>query len=130
MHALCPFCERIAKGEFHIADADAVAFPDGFPVSPGHYLIVPRRHEADFFQLTPNEQVALLWMARAVKERLQGELNPAGFNLGVNVGAAGGQTVNHVHLHVIPRYEGDVPEPRGGVRWILPQKAAYWVDHA
>jgi len=96
---------------------------DGCPVSPGHLLITPRRHVADLFDLTPDERSALmeaLWRAR---ERIE---HADGFNIGVNNGSAAGQTVMHVHMHLIPRYLGDVADPRGGVRWVLPDKAAYW----
>ena len=80
----------------------------------------------DFFELTPDEQSAtweLLWRAAG---KLRAELSPAGFNVGVNVGYAAGQTIDHVHVHLIPRYEGDVPDPRGGIRWVLPETAVYW----
>jgi diadenosine tetraphosphate (Ap4A) HIT family hydrolase len=104
----------------------AAAFPDRFPLTPGHTLIVPHRHEADFFALAPEEQQAVWDLVEPVRRALDTEYRPAGFNVGLNIGAAAGQTVPHAHLHVIPRYPGDVPDPRGGIRWIIPAKARYW----
>ena len=104
----------------------AVAIPDAFPVSPGHTLIVSRRHVAGWFELSEAEQAAVLALAGLVRARIAEARAPDGWNLGVNVGAAGGQTVGHVHLHLIPRYAGDRGDPRGGVRWILPDRAPYW----
>jgi diadenosine tetraphosphate (Ap4A) HIT family hydrolase len=104
----------------------AAAFPDAFPVSPGHVLIVPRRHEGDFFALTQREQQAVSRLIPAACAWVQAERSPGGCNLGLNVGSVAGQTVPHVHLHPIPRYSGDVPDPRGGVRSVLPGRAPYW----
>jgi diadenosine tetraphosphate (Ap4A) HIT family hydrolase len=106
----------------------AVAFPDAFPVSPGHTLIVPRRHEADYFALTAAEQTAMWALTGEVRRRIEVEHQPQGYNIGLNVGTAAGQTVPHAHLHVIPRYVGDVPDPRGGIRWVFPAKAVYWTQ--
>lgn len=122
----CPFCRRIADGPVEERTELACAFPDGYPVSPGHTLVVSRRHEADFTRLTPAERQAIWLLSDAVCDRLRRDLAPDGFNLGVNVGAAAGQTVAHAHLHVIPRYAGDADDPRGGVRWVLPAGAKYW----
>jgi diadenosine tetraphosphate (Ap4A) HIT family hydrolase len=105
----------------------AAVFEDGFPISPGHTLVVPRRHEEDF-KLTAEEQSDLWSLVAVVRERLQGSLHPDGFNVGSNDGRAAGQTVSHAHVHVIPRFDGDLPDPRGGVRWVLPGKAKYWTD--
>jgi diadenosine tetraphosphate (Ap4A) HIT family hydrolase len=104
----------------------AVAFFDGFPLSPGHALIIPRRHEPDFLALSEVEQAGVWALVTPVRRAIEKRLRPDGYNLGVNVGDAAGQTIAHAHLHVIPRYAGDVPDPRGGIRWILPQKARYW----
>jgi diadenosine tetraphosphate (Ap4A) HIT family hydrolase len=126
MEADCPLCERIGAGTF-ICDAGmAVAILDGYPVSPGHALILPRRHVADLFALTDQEQLALWSLLPPVKRLLDDRYHPAAYNIGVNVGQAAGQTVAHVHVHVIPRYDGDVADPRGGVRWVLPERADYW----
>jgi diadenosine tetraphosphate (Ap4A) HIT family hydrolase len=121
----CPFCDRLASQDFTFENDLAAAFPDGFPVSRGHHLVIPKRHEADFFQLTLDEQTAMLVLANDVQAKLAETEAPDGFNLGVNVRAAAGQTVFHAHLHVIPRYAGDVAEPRGGVRGVIPGKQGY-----
>lgn len=121
-----PFCARIAAGEILLGNALAAAFPDAFPLTPGHTLVVPRRHEPDFLALTGVEQQAVWALAVEVAARLRRERAPDGYTLGVNVGAAGGQTVDHAHLHVIPRYRGDVDDPRGGVRWVVPARARSW----
>ena len=123
---LCPFCKRIDGGEVVLDMPLAVAFPDAYPISPGHTLIVPRRHEPDFFQLTPDEQDQMLALTSQVRTRLASELDFEGVNIGVNNGETAGQTVDHAHLHFIPRYSGDVDEPAGGVRWLFPDKARYW----
>lgn len=122
----CPFCERIARGDAVLESELAAAIPDAFPVSPGHTLVVPRRHEPDFFSLTHEEQGALLELARRVCDALLKQDEPDGFNIGLNAGSAAGQTVGHTHVHVIPRFHGDTADPRGGVRWVLPDRAAYW----
>ncbi len=112
--------------EFVAANTHAVAIWDAFPVSPGHALIVSRRHLANLFDLTADEQAAIWKLLPEVKLVIDERHAPAGFNVGVNVGTAAGQTVAHVHVHVIPRFEGDVPDPRGGVRRVVPAKADYW----
>lgn len=121
----CPFCalshERIVLSNRH-----GCVIRDGFPVSPGHTLIIPVRHVGSFFDLDGDERNALLLLLDESKRRLDKELNPAGYNIGINDGAAAGQTIPHLHIHLIPRYSGDNAEPRGGVRWILPEKADYW----
>jgi diadenosine tetraphosphate (Ap4A) HIT family hydrolase len=99
---------------------------DGFPISPGHTLVIPKRHAASFFELTAEERSDLLALLDAAKADLDREFSPQGYNIGVNDGAAAGQTVGHVHIHLIPRFAGDRPDPRGGVRWIFPEKADYW----
>lgn len=124
----CPFCARLADGEVTAGEDLAAAFPDGFPVSPGHTLVVPRRHVSDFFQLTAQEQGAVWRLVAATKEQLDQQRAPAGYNVGINVGAAGGQTVWHAHVHVIPRYAGDVEDPRGGVRWVIRARSPYWKE--
>jgi diadenosine tetraphosphate (Ap4A) HIT family hydrolase len=99
---------------------------DGFPVSPGHALLVPRRHIASWFDANAEERAELLEGIERAREAIEERQRPAGFNVGMNLGAAAGQTVAHLHVHVIPRYEGDVEDPRGGVRWVVPSKADYW----
>jgi diadenosine tetraphosphate (Ap4A) HIT family hydrolase len=99
---------------------------DGFPVSPGHTLIIPKRHVASFFDVTDAERTDMMSLLAAARDDLDREFRPAGYNIGINDGAAAGQTVSHLHIHLIPRYEGDRDDPRGGVRWVLPDQAAYW----
>jgi diadenosine tetraphosphate (Ap4A) HIT family hydrolase len=103
----------------------AYARLDKFPVTPGHLLIIPRRHEANFFATTSDELEAIWALVEEAKALLDNKFNPDGYNLGVNVGATAGQTIAHAHLHVIPRYRGDVDQPRGGVRGVNPGKQQY-----
>ena len=126
----CPFCERIIAGGVEHRLGSAVAFPDCFPLSPGHMLVVPARHEVSFFALSETEQTDLWHLLSEIRRRLQERLSPDGFNIGINDGAAAGQTMSHAHVHVIPRFLGDVLDPRGGVRWVIPLKAAYWAGES
>ena len=119
------FC-RIPREQILIDGPLAVAARDSYPVSKGHALIIPRRHVASFFETTDEERLAMLKLLDEVKAALDKELKPDGYNIGINGGAAAGQTVMHLHIHLIPRYAGDRADPRGGVRWIIPEKAAYW----
>ena len=159
-HKSCPFCE-IAQGDAggRILGQNKTAFYiyDGYPVSPGHTLIIPKRHIASFFDTTAEEKQDLLALLDVAKTKISPDpslpkrgantfpsLNtggansspplkkggeggfPAAFNIGINDGPAAGQTVPHLHIHLIPRYAGDVADPRGGVRWVIPEKAKYW----
>ena len=119
----CPFCnsERDLVG----SNDSAFAIRDAFPVSQGHTLIVPRTHESDLTALDVTSYGDCFDLVRSVVEELTEEFHPAGFNIGVNIGEAAGQTVDHAHIHVIPRYENDVPNPRGGVRGVIQGKADY-----
>jgi diadenosine tetraphosphate (Ap4A) HIT family hydrolase len=123
--ATCPFCALLDHQTIE-RNALAMAVRDGFPVARGHSLIVPRRHVSSFFELTVDERLAILELLDRAKIQLDGQYAPAGYNIGINDGVAAGQTVMHLHVHLIPRYKGDVADPRGGVRWIFPEKAAYW----
>jgi len=105
-----------------------LALFDNFPVSPGHALIVPRRHVASLFETSEAERQAMWELLDETRRILVEKHKPDGFNIGVNDGAAAGQTVMHLHVHLIPRYAGDAAEPRGGVRRIFPDKAAYWEE--
>jgi diadenosine tetraphosphate (Ap4A) HIT family hydrolase len=98
---------------------------DSYPVSPGHSLIIPLRHCDDFFDLTPEEIKGCLELLVAERNTIEEELKPDGYNVGINVGKAAGQSVFHVHIHLIPRYHGDHSRPQGGVRQIIPDKADY-----
>lgn len=120
----CPFCnideQRI------IAENDLVmAIKDGFPVNPGHMLIIPKRHVSDYFKLDEAEKQALWSMADYCKTIIENIHKPDGYNIGINIGTAAGQSIPHVHLHLIPRYAGDTPNPRGGVRGVIPSKQNY-----
>ena len=112
-----------------VVTATALAFADAFPVTEGHTLVCPRRHVADLFQLHEHEWDGLWRLVRHVQQRLAAEVPADGWNVGVNAGAAAGQTVEHAHVHLIPRRIGDVVDPRGGVRWLLPNRADYWSSH-
>ncbi len=122
----CPFCKKLAGRETFAESALAGAIWDGFPVSEGHALLVPKRHVGSFFELSETEQSDMLRLLSEVHRRLVELHHPTGFNVGLNIGKAAGQTVDHAHLHVIPRYNGDVRDPRGGIRHVIPTKARYW----
>jgi len=98
---------------------------DSYGVSPGHTLVIPERHVASFFELTPEEVAACMDLISKEKELLDEEFKPDGYNIGVNIGPAAGQSILHVHIHIIPRYKGDVENPQGGVRHVIPDKAHY-----
>ena len=120
----CPFCAADAA-DVVWSSALVIAVRDRFPVAPGHTLVIPRRHVATYFDATPWEQ-AELWRAVAeVKKHLDGTHRPDGYNVGFNAGEAAGQTVMHCHIHVIPRTVGDMDDPRGGVRGVIPAKQKY-----
>jgi len=123
----CPFC-TLRQDRIIRSDDLTITFKDGFPVAPGHTLIIPKRHVGSFFQITLDERLAIFDALTAAKDSLQEEFSPEGFNIGINDGVAAGQTVMHLHIHLIPRYVGDMEDPRGGVRWIFPEKADYWSD--
>lgn len=125
MDKSCPFC---ALPPERIIDANelALVIRDGFPVSKGHTLIIPKRHVGSWFDTSADERAALFALLDQAKLILDHEFKPDSFNIGINDGAAAGQTVPHLHIHLIPRYKGDQEDPRGGVRWIIPGKAKYW----
>ena len=125
MNATCLFCTLSAE-RIVLANELAVVIRDSFPVSPGHTLIIPKRHVVSFFDATGDEREAMLALLDSAKLGLDAAFHPDGYNIGINDGEAAGQTVPHLHLHLIPRYAGDTKDPRGGVRWIFPQKAKYW----
>ncbi len=119
----CPFCQSLKE---KIAESKSgFAIRDSFPVSTNHSLIVPKRHVASIFELDSAE-LAELWELVAIVRYQLIKTGANGVNIGVNDGIAAGQTVQHAHIHVIPRYDGDVEDPRGGVRWVIPSKAKYW----
>lgn len=105
--------------------ATAFAFYDKYPVSKGHSLIVPKRQVSNYFDLSFKEQSACWFLVRLVKEFLQKNYAPDGFNVGININEDAGQTVPHCHIHIIPRYKGDIENPRGGIRGVIPEKKDY-----
>ncbi len=119
----CIFCKP--KREILAENKYALAFFDSYPVSRGHALVVPRRHARTIFDLPDEEYADCFRLVLPLKEVLLARFAPDGFNVGANCGEAAGQSVWHAHIHVIPRYAGDVPNPRGGVRGVIPHKAAY-----
>ena len=121
----CPFCS-IDPSRVYAANELAFALADKFPVNPGHTLIVPRRHIVSLFEATAEERAALFDLLEESRRKLLEERSPDGFNIGINDGAAAGQTVFHLHIHLIPRYAGDCDDPRGGVRKLFPDRAPYW----
>ena len=120
----CIFC-NIDKKEILFENELAIAFFDAMPVSKGHTLIIPKRHSENYFELTKEEISAMFELSKKVKEHLDNLYHPDGYNVGFNVNEAGGQSVMHTHMHVIPRYAGDVPHPRGGIRKIVKEKQPF-----
>lgn len=120
---ICPFCNL--EREKIIESRLSFAIYDNFPVNKGHALIIPQRHIGSFFDLSTEEQSDCILILNKVKQIIQEKYNPDGFNIGININEAAGQTVPHVHIHIIPRYNGDVDEPRGGVRGVIPSKKNY-----
>ena len=121
----CPFCDPDVSRIFYDDDPMFLCLWDGFPVSSGHALVIPRRHVATWFDATTQEQASLLKGIEIAKKEIEKQYQPDGFNIGINVGEAAGQTVSHLHVHLIPRYTGDVEDPRGGVRYVIPERGNY-----
>lgn len=121
----CPFCElppkQIVGKTTHFS-----MLRDPYPLSEGHTLVVPKRHISSLFELSQDEWNDLRSALHLTKAKIEQSTTPDGYNFGVNDGVAAGQTVMHLHIHVIPRYAGDQVDPRGGIRWLFPDKAAYW----
>jgi diadenosine tetraphosphate (Ap4A) HIT family hydrolase len=122
---LSPFLDGDETGELIVETATVFSFYDKFPVSKGHSLIIPKRLVSNYFDLTLKEQTACWIVANKVKAILQKKYNPDGFNIGINVNEEAGQTIWHSHIHIIPRYKGDVENPRGGIRGVIPNKKEY-----
>ena len=121
----CPFC-GLSTDRISIETESAIAFPDAYPVTAGHTLVIPRRHVTSLYELTLPEQQGLWDLVARVRRRLLEDRKVDGFNIGFNEGVAAGQTIEHAHIHIIPRKLGDTPDPRGGIRWVLPDQASYW----
>jgi diadenosine tetraphosphate (Ap4A) HIT family hydrolase len=122
---ISPFFDENEERELIFESATAFSFYDKFPVNKGHALVVPKRLVANYFDLSTKEQTACWIMINKVKEELQNKYNPDGFNIGININETAGQTISHVHIHIIPRYKGDSENPRGGVRGVIPSKQNY-----
>lgn len=120
----CPFCQ-IEPEKYLFKNKYCFAIYDKFPVSKGHILIIPFRHFSSFFDATIEEKLALLDLLEVCKKHLDENFKPDGYNIGVNIGAEAGQTIFHLHVHLIPRYKGDVEDPTGGVRGVIPDKRRY-----
>lgn len=120
----CPFC-RLEDRACVLESELSCVIRDAYPVNVGHLLIIPKRHVSNFFDLRPNEVADLMSLLWQAKEELANEYHPDGFNVGVNIDAAAGQTIPHVHIHLIPRYSGDLEDPTGGVRGVIPWKMKY-----
>ena len=125
--APCPFCNPSDERVF-VQNELAFAIWDCYPVSPGHTLIIPRQHISSWFDANDAERTALFTAVNAAKAVIDERHQPAGYNIGMNCGAVAGQTIFHAHIHLIPRFTGDVPDPRGGVRHVIPAKANYALE--
>lgn len=121
-NTFCPFCDG---RDVEIENELAYVLYDTYPVSPGHCLIVPNRHIAEYFEATAQEKLALWTLVDEMKLVIDQKYKPDGYNIGVNVGVTAGQSVPHIHVHLIPRYKGDMVNPKGGVRGVIPHKQKY-----
>ncbi len=121
----CPFCHLSNKEDFIVETPTAFAIYDKCPVSPGHALVIPKRHIASYFNLSIYEKMTMTDLSQYVMKKIDERFHPDGYNVGINIGEAAGQSVFHCHMHVIPRYKGDVPNPKGGVRGVIPSKQSY-----
>lgn len=125
---MCIFCDlkkSIDKDRVIYQDSTWIAILDGYPVSEGHTLLIPKRHCETYFDLDLVESDSLAAAIKVVKAILDARYKPNGYNIGANCGEAAGQTVPHCHIHIIPRYNRDVENPRGGVRGVIPNKKNY-----
>ena len=118
-------CELCREDLVVFGDENAFVRHDNNSLSKGHVLIVPRRHVADFFDMTWDEKTSVLALLDKARAVISSEHAPDGFNIGVNIGKAAGQSRMHVHVHLIPRYAGDVVDPSGGIRCVLPRRSAH-----
>lgn len=121
---ICPFCNP-GPDDIVLQNEAAYTQCDKYPVSPGHLLIIPKRHIPSIFEATSREIDDLWDLVFRAKEYLDQKYSPEGYNIGINDGESAGQTVMHLHIHLIPRYKGDMDDPRGGVRGVIPEKQKY-----
>ncbi len=120
----CPFC-KIKKNKIIIENELSIAVYDKYPVNKGHILIITKRHVIDYFDALEEEKKSLLKLMEKCRSFLDREYKPDGYNIGLNCGRAAGQTIMHLHLHLIPRYKNDIDDPTGGVRGVIPKKRIY-----
>ena len=121
---ICPFCTP-GPEDIVLGNGSAYERFDKYPVSPGHLLIIPKRHIPSIFEST-SEEINDLWdLVTMAKQILDEKYSPDGYNIGINDGESAGQTIMHLHIHLIPRYKGDMDDPRGGVRGVIPGKQKY-----
>lgn len=120
----CIFC-NIDKDRIIIENETAYAIYDGFPVNEGHMLIIPKKHVSSYFDIKSSDKESLWKLVDECKVFLDEQFKPDGYNIGINCGHAAGQTVMHLHIHLIPRYNGDIENPKGGVRGVIPNKRIY-----
>lgn len=121
----CPFCIPNLGREIILENTLAYSTFDKFPVSKGHILVIAKRHCSSYFDLSHEEQAACWTLVNDLKEYLLKAFKPDGFNIGININESAGQTIPHIHIHIIPRYLGDVEEPEGGVRGVIPRRRLY-----
>lgn len=121
----CKFCEIYSEKKFDFENELAFAFWDANPVSKGHIIFMTKRHIENFFETTKEEKSDLFELIDKAKNIIDKKYKPTGYNIGINCGVSAGQTVMHVHVHLIPRYDGDVKNPKGGVRGVIPEKRDY-----
>ncbi len=121
----CPFCE-ITENEYIAESEYFFSKLDGYPVTDGHVLLISKRHVANYFDLTEDEQIDMVKLLNKIKKDTDLKFDTSQYNVGINCGELAGQTIGHVHVHLIPRRKDDVDDPRGGVRWVIPEKANYW----
>lgn len=121
----CIFCKEFDKDKIVYEDGTWIAILDNYPVSEGHTLLIPKRHCETYFDLNFIELESVGVTIGVIKRLLDTKYKPDGYNIGVNCGKSAGQTIPHCHIHIIPRYDGDVEDPRGGVRGVIPSKQKY-----
>ena len=121
----CFFCKSISKKDFEIENELAIVRFDDFPVNNGHLEVIPKRHVKDWWNTTQEERIAIFNLLDEAKKIIDDKYKPDGYNIGMNLGKEAGQSVMHLHVHLIPRYKGDVENPRGGVRGVIPEKQSY-----
>ena len=121
----CFFCKCLDEKNYQLENEYAIARYDDFPVNKGHLEVITKRHIKDWWETTPEEKLAIFELLDKAKEIIESKYNPDGYNIGMNLGESAGQTVMHLHVHLIPRYVGDVANPRGGVRGVIPERKNY-----